>query len=644
MNLDRVVFFSKEDLACFNMLERVEIILNEFDEQIIHCNINDIIEFYHVKQYIDNNLRLDNWSNDLFETYQRKVLIVWSVINRYFSSIDIHNLESSLNEVINEDIRYVKSFWQLLEKCSIYKSIPIQIFVKLFEVTQRKEDILRCRNIVTFFNEPLKNLLLTNKNTAEILLSYYTQIGNDSSDNIIIPKSLTIKDKEDIIDRYIDRDDSNPNYIELILLVRDQSEFRLSPQIRLKAKKRNEVNIANIFKSGQCATYSMQYGVSFSEVQTIPIDISFTDNKLTYTYSIPYIQKDLSDVAIFHNFQRLFNFADYQYRITHVRNRSDIGFFDIIGMHPEKEYLCPKMFEIRNDIANMQLIAYKHILASSFDICLEDVIQNQFNSICSKCNVQNIEIHFEKNTEYLSRIRYICPEIDSILKKYKLFVEYGVVDTEILEMNSSPVRVEDIPSLVHNKYVYSNGGQIDKVMHNLFSDQSMLYSVKEYNRKGYKSLFELLSNEHVSWESLEDYLQPSYQELISLGYIVVEDGYIHFTDMYKITILRDLYNNDVISYYRIPIAHRHIVDKLCQDGILRFESRLFTLAEIDYFNFVLNKSFCNGLDLRNKYVHGSHGIDALVIKGDYYTLLRMSILILMKIIDDILCSTTQQQN
>lgn len=211
-------------------------------------------------------------------------------------------------------------------------------------------------------------------------------------------------------------------------------------------------------------------------------------------------------------------------------------------------------------------------------------------------------------------------------------------------MNSSPVRVEDIPSLVHNKYVYSNGGQIDKVMHNLFSDQSMLYSVKEYNRKGYKSLFELLSNEHVSWESLEDYLQPSYQELISLGYIVVEDGYIHLTDMYKITILRDLYNNDVISYYRIPIAHRHIVDKLCQDGILRFESRLFTLAEIDYFNFVLNKSFCNGLDLRNKYVHGSHGIDALVIKGDYYTLLRMSILILMKIIDDILCSTTQQQN
>ena len=158
MNLDRVVFFSKEDLACFNMLERVEIILNEFDEQNIHCNINDIIELYHVKQYIDNNLRLDNWSNDLFETYQRKVLIVWSVINRYFSSIDIHNLESSLNEVINEDIRYVKSFWQLLEKCSIYKSIPIQIFVKLFEVTQRKEDILRCRNIVAFFNEPLKNL------------------------------------------------------------------------------------------------------------------------------------------------------------------------------------------------------------------------------------------------------------------------------------------------------------------------------------------------------------------------------------------------------------------------------------------------------------------------------------------------------
>ena len=142
MNLNRVVFFSKEDLACFSMLKRVETILNEFNEHKIYCNINDIIELYHAKQYIDNNLRLDNWSNEQFESYKRKVQIIWSIINHYISSINIHNLESSLNEVMNEDIRYVKSFWQLLNKSTIYKTIPIHIFVKLFKATRQKEDIL----------------------------------------------------------------------------------------------------------------------------------------------------------------------------------------------------------------------------------------------------------------------------------------------------------------------------------------------------------------------------------------------------------------------------------------------------------------------------------------------------------------------
>ena len=109
-------------------------------------------------------------------------------------------------------------------------------------------------------------------------------------------------------------------------------------------------------------------------------------------------------------------------------------------------------------------------------------------------------------------------------------------------------------------------------------------------------------------------------------------------------ILRDLYENDVISYCHIPPSYQHIVDKLCQNGTLRFESTLFSSAEVDYFNYVLNKSFCNGLDLRNKYVHGSHGVNNTVISGDYYILLRMTILILIKIIDDILCSTTIQQS
>ena len=131
MNLNRVVFFSKEDLACFSMLKRVETILNEFNEHKIYCNINDIIELYHAKQYIDNNLRLDNWSNEQFESYKRKVQIIWSIINHYISSINIHNLESSLNEVMNNVFivvgpKIMKTFFR--------KSNSMSYLYRLFEV------------------------------------------------------------------------------------------------------------------------------------------------------------------------------------------------------------------------------------------------------------------------------------------------------------------------------------------------------------------------------------------------------------------------------------------------------------------------------------------------------------------------------
>ena len=131
MLLNRVVFFSKEDLACFSMLKRVETILNEFNEHKIYCNINDIIELYHAKQYIDNNLRLDNWSNEQFESYKRKVQIIWSIINHYISSINIHNLESSLNEVMNNVFivvgpKIMKTFFR--------KSNSMSYLYRLFEV------------------------------------------------------------------------------------------------------------------------------------------------------------------------------------------------------------------------------------------------------------------------------------------------------------------------------------------------------------------------------------------------------------------------------------------------------------------------------------------------------------------------------
>ena len=76
-----------------------------------------------------------------------------------------------------------------------------------------------------------------------------------------------------------------------------------------------------------------------------------------------------------------------------------------------------------------------------------------------------------------------------------------------------------------------------------------------------------------------------------------------------------------------------------KEGLLYFESSLFSKPEQNFFNYYLNKSeFTNSLDLRNKYVHGTQANpeDEGSHKDAYYTYLKLIVLALLKIEDDLI--------
>ena len=49
------------------------------------------------------------------------------------------------------------------------------------------------------------------------------------------------------------------------------------------------------------------------------------------------------------------------------------------------------------------------------------------------------------------------------------------------------------------------------------------------------------------------------------------------------------------------------------------------------------------LDLRNKYMHGSHNYDEQTMICDYNRLLTLFILVLYKIIDDLICYNFEEE-
>ncbi len=77
------------------------------------------------------------------------------------------------------------------------------------------------------------------------------------------------------------------------------------------------------------------------------------------------------------------------------------------------------------------------------------------------------------------------------------------------------------------------------------------------------------------------------------------------------------------------------------ENIVYFESSLFSKPEQAYFNYFLNKSeFTNGLDLRNSYLHGTQANPDEIQKHEYayFTYLKLLILTLLKIEDDLIIS------
>ena len=71
---------------------------------------------------------------------------------------------------------------------------------------------------------------------------------------------------------------------------------------------------------------------------------------------------------------------------------------------------------------------------------------------------------------------------------------------------------------------------------------------------------------------------------------------------------------------------------------IKFDGSLFSKDEVDYLNYILNdRSFDNGLSLRNKYLHGSYYAEnEKENEIDYFKLLKIYALIIIKINEELL--------
>ena len=168
-------------------------------------------------------------------------------------------------------------------------------------------------------------------------------------------------------------------------------------------------------------------------------------------------------------------------------------------------------------------------------------------------------------------------------------------------------------------------------MYQIFSDQSSLNLITKLLNTNKSFISELLNPSLDLCLSDFDNIQQNiikklqYQKLITLN-----SNEKIIANPLSIKALDDFYKNSCICN-KIYQKHLNSLNVQCN-----YTNSLFSTPEIDYLNFILNKKqFANGLDLRNKYIHGSQSRNKSDHSHDYYLLLMIHCFIALKIYDEL---------
>jgi len=633
-NRHRVNFYSKEDLSASHELKRSEEILDNFSSSD-NFEINDFFEFYNVKVYFDHNLYLDSWNDHVKGNYQKVVESVFIKLKEQLLTIDDNNLE---NTVKNIEFNYYEDFWQLFNNLNIGRKIDGQNFLNILKNNPRHINyILKQKKVVEKFDKKIKEFLLHFKNTTQLLLSKLEEKHfSRNAPNYHFPLSLTLQDKEQVINDYLDGDEPNLNYVRLIENSKDSTELRLSPKTRLKAKRLSERLNNEIFGKGHSWSMRVQVGIDKDQIE--PAKYNHSDGLFEVVYSEKLLNNCLrSDVQLFHLFSQLFMFLDESNLITLVNKSNEVDSFERTFIKSKNAYEKGQVFTKKEYLSNLQLIIFDDYLRKN-NSSLEKIV-NSFIDYLNKLIVPN-HIHFSiriNESSFVEKIRNTSPDFEFLLKQFKLFSAEREIDLELIQLDSNPIHLSDIYSLNDKKYIYSNNNLIINLKNVFFSSQSMLYYVEEFKEK-YECLYDLLINENIKLGDFENYQKTEIERLITDEYLKInEQGFVKIKNDVKLFIIGQLHNNEVINYWVYPSQIRNEIDALLEDKSLKSESTLLTIHEKNYFNYYLNKKeFTNGFDLRNKYLHGTNSFSEGEHKMDYFRLLKIIILTLLKMEDDII--------
>lgn len=631
-NNDGVKFYNKHDLSGSYYLKKAELILDDYKPNNEYNDINKVIELYNIKQYLDHGLRLATWDNTVLVKYQEKSMTIPKIIGKFFLKIDGSNIAEHYDKL---SVTYIEDFWQLICDNKVYERVEKNDMSKLLlQSNVTLWHILEQHKLVRYFGQEIAGYMKTAEESAELLMAQFLSDRKDTTVKYYFPDELTPDNRNEILQKYVESERPNPNYLKLLEDAQSSKDLPVGDRLRRDAKNKYE----EYWNKKLAPNTGIEFGaeVSFaSKSEQVKME-TFENNIFQATYSKEWISENLDYPTLLNNFIYLFEYTDKWFRCNFVSLPSKMSALEkVLGVRGKKDYMTGSYFALRHMKTCVQMQAYRREL-ELYGVRIEAIFQWFFETyLFDEFQVKGFVFNApSENTTTFEKCKILATAIDGVLKQYRLFCEDGYVDRELLEMSSGHIDFSELRSMQNKKYAYTNSDDLINEQFLLYSDQSHL-SFTEKTRSKYHSFSQLILNESMVLDDFAEYQKPNINWLISRGSLTMNESQILSLNIVRAFILRELFENEVICPLYCGELIEHL-DKLQAIGDIRYESTLFSMPEQDYLNYMLNrKEFSNGYDLRNRYVHDTHSLDANVQERDYVEFLKIIVLIIIKINEEL---------
>ena len=605
-------------------------------------SIDDIMEIYNVVEYIENIDAIDGMLEQDKLQYRTHLSSLKRKIGAYFANITSDNFDEQIKII---DTHYARDFWCIMCSFKKIEGITHDKFKSyLDENPHHVDDILTQKDLSKRFSDVIYQHLLEQPYAIRFIISSLFERQRQPQPILYIRQTFSSEQLKALYIAYIESERPHINMLKLLRVSQNDMQVGLDDEVRLMAKRKEQVLIDELSKSASTVHTDGKIGVSFRDADKISELITENGDKII-VYDRRWIYENTDYPTLLNNFIYMFGYTDLHFRSTFPINRHQISALeDVFTVKGIKTYRDSTTFSMMSDFCSLQLRGYLVELQrinvdieSIFKWFFEEYLPSEFAVTGFSYNTPSA------GTSYLEKCKNIASEMERVLKQYRLYSKYGYIDAELFEMSSEHIIFSQLTSLQENKYVYAKSEQVLRCANDLFSNQMLCFS-DDGSLNGYENFSEaLLALGKIDKTLLDrNFQQEALQRLISFGAITDANGFYTIKNPQAV-VLKHLFDKEVLCYNYCK-SLQNVLDDLIASGDLCEGKTLFSIPEQQYFDFILNKSaYSDGLDLRNKYSHGTTSTNEAKHFENYLEFLKIMVLIIIKINEEF-CLKFHEEN